>query len=85
MSIGVIVSERFCFWKCVRCCLQVCPAWETISCQTEKGDRVKHGRIQQGTCVEDGADGSHLLHVVHMTAPVPIECMVYINNLPTVQ
>ena len=31
-----------------RCCLQVCLAGKTISCQTEKGNRVKHRQILQG-------------------------------------
>ena len=44
LSIGVIVSEKFCFRKCV-CCLQVCLAWETISWQTDKGNGVKHSQI----------------------------------------
>ena len=37
LSLGVIVAEKFCF--------KVCLAWKTISCQTDKGNRVKHGQI----------------------------------------
>ena len=47
------------FGKVCVCCLQVCLAWKTISCQTDKGNRVKHVQFLQGTllllytCVED--------------------------------
>ena len=51
-SIGVIVAVNFCLRKCVYC-LQVCLAWKTIFCQTNKVNRVKHVQIQQGTCQED--------------------------------
>ena len=30
------------------CCLQVCLAWKTIFCQTDKGNRVKHRQILAG-------------------------------------
>ena len=52
LLIGVIVSEKFCFRKCV-CCLQVCRAWKTISCKTDKVNRVKHSQFSQDTGVED--------------------------------
>ena len=35
------------------CCFQVSLAWKTISCQMEKGNRVKHRQIWQGNCVEE--------------------------------
>ena len=47
LSIGVIVSEKFGCRKCV------CLAWKTTFCQTDMGNRLKQGQIQQGTCVED--------------------------------
>ena len=50
LSIGVIVSEKFCFSKCP-CFLQVCLAWKTISCQTDKGNRLKHVQFLQGVPV----------------------------------
>ena len=38
-SIGVIVSEKFCFRKCI------CLTLKTISCQTDKGNRIKQCQI----------------------------------------
>ena len=55
MLIGVIISEKFCFSKC----LHVCLAWNTISCQTDKGNRVKQSQFLQGTCVEDAGKTSN--------------------------
>ena len=51
LSVGVIVSEKFCFSKFVVCCLQVCLAWKTISCQTDMGNRLKHVQFSQGVPV----------------------------------
>ena len=46
LSISVIVAEKFCLRESeFVCCLQVCLAWKTISCQTDKGNRVKHSQI----------------------------------------
>ena len=39
-------------FQCV-CCLQVCLVWKTISCHTDKENRVKYSQIWQGTCEEN--------------------------------
>ena len=45
LSIGIVVSEKFVSESVFVCCLQVCIATKTISCQTDKGNSVKHGQI----------------------------------------
>ena len=45
LSIGFIVSGKFLSDSVFVCYLQVCLAWKTISCQIDKRNRVKHGRI----------------------------------------
>ena len=35
------------------CCLQLCPAWKTVFCQTDKGNSVKHIQIYQDTCEDE--------------------------------
>ena len=35
------------------CLLYVCLARKTISCQTGKGNIIKHGHIRQGNCMEN--------------------------------
>ena len=50
----MLLSERSCVSESVFvCCLQVCLAWKTISCQTDTGNRVKRSQFSQGTCGED--------------------------------
>ena len=48
------------------CCLQVCLACKTISCQTDKKNRVKHSQIMQGNCLKD-AVYSYLLSELRPT------------------
>ena len=52
MSVGV--HRSFVWESVIVCCLQVSLAWKTISCQTEKENRVKIKQIWHGNCVEDG-------------------------------
>ena len=47
-------GRRFVCCSQVRLAWKTSLAWKTISCQTEKGNRVKHSQIWQGTDVEDG-------------------------------
>ena len=50
----MLLSQRnFVSVSVFACCFQVCLTWKTISCQTDKGNRVKHSQFLQGTCVED--------------------------------
>ena len=41
MSIGDILRKALFSIRVFICCLQVCLAWKTISCQTDKGNRVR--------------------------------------------
>ena len=52
LLIGVLVVEKF-NWESVVHNSQAILAWKTISCQSEKGKRVKHRHIQQDNCVDD--------------------------------
>ena len=45
LSIGVIVSEKFCFRKCLFVVCKFALDGQQFSCQTGKGNRMKHAQI----------------------------------------
>ena len=51
LSIGVIVSEKFCFRKCLFVAYKFALHGQQFSCQTAKGNRVKHLQFLQGVSV----------------------------------
>ena len=51
LSIGVIVSEKFCFRKCLFVVHKFALHGQQFSCQTGKGNRLKHRQFSQGVPV----------------------------------
>ena len=48
LSIGVIVSEKFCFRNCLFVVYKFALRGQQFSYQTGKGNRVKHRQFSQG-------------------------------------
>ena len=48
LSLGVIVSEKFCFRNCLFLVYNFALPGQQFSCQTGKGYRVKHWQFLQG-------------------------------------
>ena len=51
LSIGVIVAEKFCLRKCVFVVYKFVLHEKQITCQTDKGNRLKHAQFLQGVPV----------------------------------
>ena len=58
LSIGVIVSEKFCFRKCLYVFYKFALHGQRFSCQTGKGNRAKHRQFFQGVPVWRMLQGS---------------------------
>ena len=57
LSVGVIVAEKFCLEKCVFVVYKFVLHGKQFFAKTDKGNRVKHIQIKQGTCEEDAPTG----------------------------
>ena len=53
LLIGVIVAEKFCLRKCVFVVYKFVLHGKQITCQTDKGNRLKNPIFAGCTCVED--------------------------------
>ena len=51
LLIGVIVAEKFCLRKCVFVVYKFVLHGKQITCQTVKGNRLKHAQFSQGVPV----------------------------------